>query len=188
LLFDYARLAGWRTITGGAGSDVLTGGAGDDTFVFAATAAGNGVDTITDFDVTVAGDNDAFDFTGYLTTFVALNVDAVADDDADEVLENDHVFVVDYDGDINGVDFGVAGAGGFDLLFSAAATGDYIITTGFTGDAVIVVQGDDETQAYYVAGTGAAATLLDADDVSQVAIIGNIDNTDTLVAATHFIA
>jgi hypothetical protein len=180
--------AGADTLTGGAGADELTGGLGDDTFVFAATAAGNGVDTITDFDVTTAADNDAFDFTAYLTTFAAANVDAVADDDADDVLEDDHVFVVNYDGNITGVDFGAAGAGGFDLLFAAAADGDYIITTGFTGDAVIVVQGDDETQAYYVAGTGAPATLLDADDVTQVAIVGNIDKTDTLVAATHFIA
>lgn len=37
------------TITGGAGSDVITGGTGNDTFVISATAALNGVDTITDF-------------------------------------------------------------------------------------------------------------------------------------------
>lgn len=41
--------AGNDTITGGGGVDVLTGGSGNDTFMISATAAGNGVDQITDF-------------------------------------------------------------------------------------------------------------------------------------------
>jgi Ca2+-binding RTX toxin-like protein len=40
---------GDNVLTGLAGNDVLTGGDGADTFVFAATASGNGADTITDF-------------------------------------------------------------------------------------------------------------------------------------------
>jgi Ca2+-binding RTX toxin-like protein len=36
LFYDYKRLAGLRTITGGAGADVLTGGVGDDVFVYTA--------------------------------------------------------------------------------------------------------------------------------------------------------
>jgi Ca2+-binding RTX toxin-like protein len=47
-----AGAAGDDTITGGAGDDDLTGGAGSNTFVFEGTAAGNGNDTINDFDTT----------------------------------------------------------------------------------------------------------------------------------------
>jgi Ca2+-binding RTX toxin-like protein len=70
--YDYKRLAGLATITGGAGADVLTGGDGADTFVYNAVVgtssdsarvivAGNdndtGQDTITDFTFT-GGDAD----------------------------------------------------------------------------------------------------------------------------------
>ena len=48
--------AGADNITGGAGNDVLTGGTGADTFIFAATAALNGSDTILDFTVGAGGD------------------------------------------------------------------------------------------------------------------------------------
>ena len=48
--------AGDDSITGGAGADSLTGGTGSDRFVFEATAAGNGIDTITDFTFGAAGD------------------------------------------------------------------------------------------------------------------------------------
>ena len=48
--------AGDDIITGGAGADSLTGGTGSDRFVFEATAAGNGIDTITDFTFGAAGD------------------------------------------------------------------------------------------------------------------------------------
>lgn len=55
--------AGADTITGGAGNDQLTGGADSDTFVFAASAANNGKDTITDFKAgAVADGGDVFDF------------------------------------------------------------------------------------------------------------------------------
>jgi Ca2+-binding RTX toxin-like protein len=166
------------TITGGAGADELTGGLGADTFVFAATAAGNGVDSIVDFTV---AHNDAFDFTAFLTTFAVANVDAVPLVTSDDLIEDQHVFVVNFDGNINGKDYGGAE---FADLWDAAD--DYLLTTTVDAEAVVVVQGDDETHVYYVTNDGLAA--IDADDVTQVAIVGSIDNTATLVAATHFIA
>jgi hypothetical protein len=45
-----------NTITGGDGNDVVTGGAGIDNFVFEATSAANGVDTVTDFATGAGGD------------------------------------------------------------------------------------------------------------------------------------
>lgn len=57
--------AGNDTITGGGGVDVLTGGTGNDTFVISATAAANGIDTITDFQYgTTDGAADVIDATG----------------------------------------------------------------------------------------------------------------------------
>jgi Ca2+-binding RTX toxin-like protein len=59
-------------IWGGAGTDTLSGNAGNDTFGF---IAGNGLDTITDFDITslVAGVGDVLD----LTAFGFADTDAV---------------------------------------------------------------------------------------------------------------
>ena len=50
-LYDYIRLTGLSTITGGAGADVLTGGAGADVFVYTTLtdSLAAAPDTITDF-------------------------------------------------------------------------------------------------------------------------------------------
>lgn len=49
-------------MTGGSGADSLTGGSGADRFIFSATLALNGNDTITDF--TIDSGNDVIDFFG----------------------------------------------------------------------------------------------------------------------------
>ena len=169
---DYAWLAGLSTITGAAGADSLTGGA--DTFVFAATAANNGDDTITDF--TVGAGNDVLDVSAFITI---SDVTALADD-AEQVLAagtDDDVFVVDFDGAIGALDFG---GGDFGDLFGA---GKAFLTDDPAAaiSNVIVVQGTDETQVYYLNDAGGA--VIQAGDVTQVATLDNVVNTDTFVAA-----
>lgn len=69
--------SGNDTITGGGGVDVLTGGAGNDTFVTGATAAANGIDSITDFQYgTTAGASDVINLTAF-GAFIGTTTEAV---------------------------------------------------------------------------------------------------------------
>jgi Ca2+-binding RTX toxin-like protein len=61
------------TLVGGAGNDSLAGGTGHDTFAFAATAAGNGLDTITGFTKTGAA-FDTLQVSSFLTSLNGTNV------------------------------------------------------------------------------------------------------------------
>ena len=99
-------------------------------------------------------------------------------------MEDDHIFVVNYDGDINGVNFGTAGNAGFNLLWSA--DDGYLLTAKGDLEAVVVVQGDDESHIYYVTNDNVAA--IDADDVTQVAIMTGLTNATSLVAGNTIAA
>jgi serralysin len=84
--------AGDDTIRGGQGNDNLTGGLGNDTFVY---AAGDGADTINDFDAWAVGGQDLIDITGFGITAgdFAARV-AVIDVGADTVVRIDNdVFI-----------------------------------------------------------------------------------------------
>lgn len=87
------------TITGGLGNDQLTGGSGNDTFVY---VAGDGFDTITDFNAGNTGtlidgdfrNNDSIDLSALYDTLLELQADF--DDDGILNQSNDGVLGVDY--------------------------------------------------------------------------------------------
>lgn len=72
--------AGDDTIVGGNGDDDLTGGAGADTFVY--DSAGEGGDTITDFDTTnpALDDGDLIDVSSALSGFTGTDLQDAVDD------------------------------------------------------------------------------------------------------------
>ena len=77
-------VGGDDTLVGGAGTDQLTGGTGDDTFVF---VAGDGVDTITDFNAGNTGaitdgdqtNNDFVDLSDFYTGLTEMRTDFLDD-------------------------------------------------------------------------------------------------------------
>ena len=85
-------------ITGGSGNDTLYGGSGADDFIFEATTALNGVDTIRDFSI---AQGDALDLSSMLTAFDPLQ-DSI----------NDFVFATTVGGDTV-VKVDVTGSGNF---------------------------------------------------------------------------
>ena len=167
--------AGADTITGGGGNDVITTGSGADTLILSAT--GGGVDTITDFTAGTGGD--VLDISAFLTkAFTAADFDSVTNATGDTITVADHVMRIEYNGAINGKNFGTAGAANFDLLYGTAV---YLANDDISAIAVIAVQGTDETHIYYQADPGGA--VLDADDITQVAILSGLTNATDLAAA-----
>ncbi|MDB2465973.1 hypothetical protein N9X08_04870 [Planktomarina temperata] len=162
------------SFNGGNGADIVTLGSGVDTLVY--NASSNGLDVVSGF--SQAG-KDLIDVTAYLTTFVAANVDAVPLVTSDDTIENDHIFVVNFDGDIaakalEGTDFG-------DLFSSDDG---YLLTTKGVMDAVVVVQGDDQTEVFYVTNDNIAA--IDKDDVTLIATLSDVTNS-TLLTSDNFV-
>lgn len=93
--------AGDDILYGGSGHDRLTGGTGADTFVFEATTAANGSDTIYDFSTT---DGDVLDLSAMLSVYDPLN-DLLTD--FVQITDNGtHSYLkVDVDGAANGTSF-----------------------------------------------------------------------------------
>lgn len=175
--------AGADTITGGAGNDQLTGGADSDTFVFAASAANNGKDTITDFKAgAVADGGDVFDFgTNALgTTTVSAAQLAITSGSANQAIADDNVYQITLNTAIASKDFGAAD---FAELFGAA-TGQFSTTVAGVGvEGFVLVKGTDTTHVYFVdsdlTGSGAATTL----DAAAVALVGVVTVDGTLTTA-----
>lgn len=126
-------LDGWTgndTITAGTGDDQITGGDGDDTFIY---VAGDGVDTITDFNFGNSGtlndgditNNDRIDLSNFYDDIWELTADF--NDDGILNQSNDGVGDVDYSNN--------ASLGGGGLVF-AGATGN---TSSFTVENTGVV-------------------------------------------------
>lgn len=175
--------AGADTITGGAGNDQLTGGADSDKFVFAASAANNGKDTITDFKGgAVADGGDVFDFgTNALgTTTVTTAQLAMTSGSANQVIADDNVYQITLNTAIASKDFGAAD---FAELFGAA-TGQFSTTVAGAGvEGFVLVKGTDTTHIYLVdsdlTGSGVATTL----DAAAVALVGVVTVDGTLTTA-----
>ncbi|MCR9108951.1 Hint domain-containing protein [Marivita sp. XM-24bin2] len=97
------------TISGGLDNDQLTGGSGNDTFVY---VAGDGVDTITDFNAGNSGtltdgdvtNNDSIDLSAFYDSLLELQADF--DDDGILNQSNDGILGVDYS---NNTSFGSGG-------------------------------------------------------------------------------
>jgi len=166
--------AGADTITGDEGADNLTGGTGIDTFVFEATAAGNGADTITDFSGGAEGD--ILDVSAYLTTYADANLELTLEATSDTVIENDHVYFVDL-GD-TAITAKAYDDGDFADIFDVAD--GYILTTKVDAEVIVIVQGNDMTKVYYVTNDNVAA--IDADDVT---LVGTLSTTTTAFHADN---
>lgn len=100
------------TITGGTGDDSITGGRGDDLFIY---AAGDGADTITDFNTGNTGvindgdqsNNDMVDLSGFYNDSSRNDVEALGIDSFRNNLDMLRADMVDgtLDGIINGTDY-----------------------------------------------------------------------------------
>lgn len=175
--------AGADTITGGAGNDQLTGGADSDKFVFAATAATNGKDTITDFKAgAVADGGDVFDFgTNALgTTTVTAAQLAITSGSANQTITDDSVYQITLNTAIASKDFGAAD---FAELFGAASGQFSTTVAGANVEGFVLVKGTDTTHIYFVdsdlTGSGVATTL----DAAAVALVGVVTVDGPLTAA-----
>lgn len=174
--------AGADTIIGGAGNDQLTGGADSDTFVFAATAAGNGKDSITDFKGgAVADGGDVFDFgtVALGTTTVTTAQLALTSGSANQTIANDNVYQITLNTAIASKDFGAAD---FAELFGAAS-GQFSTTIADGAEAFILVKGTDTTHVYLIDEdlVGTSGTL----DAAGVGLVGVV-TVDGTLATVNF--
>jgi len=175
--------AGNDTVTGGGGNDIIDiSGGGANVIRFADTGANNGKDTITGFNVGTAAGADKLDFnTGTFITFagtltVAANLTSAA------TLGDNSINIVNWGGAIADKNFATTnftdliGAG---KVFSATITGGH--------KQVVVIQGTDQTQAYYVNGAAASATTIEAGEIVFVGVLSGVTNADTFVG-TNFVS
>jgi hypothetical protein len=172
-------------IISGAGNDIITGrggndeidisGGGSNTIIFENSAAGNGTDTITGFNAgAVAGGGDVLDVTLITPAGITANVINLG---GAQAIANNNIFTVNFSAAIDGKDFG-----GADFADLFAAAGKAFSTTVANNDhAVIVVQGTDKSQVYYV--DNGADVLLSAADVALVGVLDGVTNANTFVAA-----
>lgn len=171
--------SGALTVTGGAGNDVITLGAGVDTVILSATAASataGGVDTIVGFTAGTGGDK--IDISAFIgAAFTAANFDSATNATGDAVLDDLHVERVEFVGNIAGINFGTAGAGSFDLLIGTAV---YLQNDDNSAKTIIAVQGNDQTHIY--TQTDPAGGVIDADDITLIAILSDVTNATDLVA------
>lgn len=146
----------------------MTGGNGSDTFVFEASAADNGKDTISDF--TAGANGDIFDFrTALGTTTVTDGQLALGAGSLEQTIANNNIYQIDLNTDIALKDFGDSSS--FGELFSTGA-GKFSPTVGAGIKAVILVKGTtDQTHIYYIDSNLATNNLLlDAQAVALVAV------------------
>lgn len=134
--------AGDDSITGGEGADSITGGSGDDkiiltettpasdTIVFAATAAANGVDTITGFTAGSASGKDVLNFTA---TGVTKGTSAVIGGSGD-LSSGSGIGVITGVADISEIKFTSSAASSAKDV-NLADVGQYIIITDKDGDS-----------------------------------------------------
>lgn len=150
------------SITGGAGNDTLTGGDGADLFGFAATAALNGADTITDF---VSGTDDLgmAAFTGG-TAVVTIGAGLTA--------AAGTVFYI-----------GAQAAGAADSAAGAAAAiNAATIVTASANTSWIVISDTDSSAVYQWTDVAASADEVGVSELTLVAsITGTILSTDIAV-------
>ena len=135
-------------LVGGVGNDSLTGSSNSDTFVFAATLALNGADTISGFAAGAGGD--VLDFSGSRTV-----VDGAAG-------TNDDFGITNYSGLAGAIDASVSGTGVYALMDNVdghLALGDLVAAGSETSDGQISVA--NGTDAIVIVGQNASDNVLD---------------------------
>ena len=181
--------AGNDQITGGSGADSLTGGSGVDTFVFEATAAANGDDSITDF--TVGASGDILNFDAWLGTSAAF-LDAGS---------------TTISGAIGATNAGAASGGtsisakvvliDTDTIADTTALASLIVADGTVNDLLLLTNGQKAVvllgdvnststgtySVYYVIGTDTAS-----DDTETITLVGTLTGVDldAVVAANLY--
>ncbi len=163
----YLATAAGDTINGAAGDDSLSGGSGADTFVFAATAAANGLDIITGF-ARSADNSDILDFSAFLQ---ATGTDQVA------------TVVAESSGAVSWANGDVLVVSGYDLTSAgdlAALFGDGLPFAAPTarGKAVVIAADivGDAAIWYLVNQTG--LTAVTASELTQVATLAGVNNLE----------
>ncbi|NBO27341.1 MAG: hypothetical protein EBU96_11255, partial [Actinobacteria bacterium] len=170
-------LGGNDTLSGEGGNDTLTGGSGTDVFVFAASGANNGSDTLADY---VAGadvlDFSAFAIDGNATSTAPASLSAVltANPASSTAVAGTIVRLVDISGNqdittASGLATALAGAGEYANIDMAASSKAIIITS--------VTNGSDADFIFFATsdGTGAISVVL----VGTTAATSDIDNYAT---------
>ncbi|MBU4261308.1 MAG: hypothetical protein KKC76_05440 [Proteobacteria bacterium] len=160
---NYVASSAGDTIRGGSGNDVLTGGDGADTYIFEATAVVNGVDTIENF---TAGGDDILDFSAFLNASNTGNISPVDISTTAEVAwENGDVLIVIGDGLTTGTD--IAALFGAGQPFAAPETRGkaVVIAADIVGDASV----------WYLVNQSSITTI-EATELTQVAILGSVNN------------
>lgn len=198
--------AGNDTIDTGTGNNTVTGGSGNDTIALNGTidtvvfngvglVGANGKDTITGFDAgtgagadilnvhahtAVGGAAAAATGTVTLTAAGALNFGNVASTTANTVL------ILDRAQAISGQDYSTAAD--FAKVFGAtSAIHTTQLTSATTEARLLVVQGTDQTQLYFVdAGRDGTDTDITTNDVVLVGVLTDVTNT-TAFAAGNFL-
>ncbi|OQX10062.1 MAG: hypothetical protein BWK73_21225 [Thiothrix lacustris] len=146
------------TLTGGLGNDILNGGNGRDTFVFEATAADNGQDTILSFTSV-----DVIDFTGFVSP-LNLRTASNAAGDITAAATND-VFQVEAN-----------------AVLTTAQIAALFNPTAVAGDnMVVLVDTGADTAIFYVDNGANSAVTAD-----EVQLVGTLTGFDLSLAASNF--
>lgn len=183
--------SGADKIVAGAGDDVITGGAGNDeidisgggsnTIKFGATGAANGADKIVGFNVgAIAAGGDVLDVAGQLNGITTATISAnLTNLTGAQAVADDSIYTVNFNTAIAGKNFGTTDMA---ELFAAAGK-TFSTTTASAAQSVILVQGTDETQIYYVDSAAGVATTIEAGEVSLIGVLTGVNNTMTFVNA-----
>lgn len=154
------------SIKGGKGADTLTAGAGADTFVFASTAADNGVDTIKGF--TLGASGDVLNFSAFLNKTGTSHIAAVNSTSiANAAWASGDVLVV--------AGYALDSAAKIAALFNAGANAPYAAPTAASKVVVITADIIGDASVWYVVNQ-TATTAIDASEVTLVGTLSGINN------------
>jgi Ca2+-binding RTX toxin-like protein len=152
-------------ITGGKGADILVGGDGEDVYVFASTAALNGIDV---FGANIVVGDDRLDFSSFLPGG-SFNATVIQHDGADNINITDKIVMgattANTVADLNTAAKIVAQFG-FEEAFQIAS-----------GGKAVIIAGDD-------AGAVAGGQIWFVDDTLD-GVNGTVSATDVVQVATH---
>ncbi len=161
------------TVTGAGGDDQLTGNAGADQFVFAATAAANGVDTLYNFKPGAGGDT--LNFSAFLNKTGTSHLAPVRQDStANTAWENGDVLVVTS----NGLDTPAAIAA---LFQSRASNAPYAQPSAAAKSApakVVMITADiiGDAKIWYIVNQTNTSTV----EASEITLVGTLKDINNL--------